>query len=323
MLKIGLSGQMFDDRSVWEHLEAAAKYGYDTVELRGTHVNPNTSAEMLEEIKSFLADKGITVNGLSCFTGNYALLDEDGCLTAFEALKKYVDIAELLSARSVRVWPGWIESAKASDEVFARAAKWMKKSAEYAKEKGILLFMEMHHGTLCDKADACLKLLEMIDCDNVGLTLDPVNLYQVPENYTHETVNKLKKYIFNVHIKDIVELATDSNPYCFEYSFYAKHIGRFTPVHYEERAQKQYFTHRRILQGGVDWHGVISALEGIGYDGAVVVESVQEGNQYLPSGANLAKVCMDDVKELLKGARTNRNWKKASHALNKSSKNGQ
>ena len=31
MFKIGLSGQMFDDRSVWDHLEAAAKYGYDTV----------------------------------------------------------------------------------------------------------------------------------------------------------------------------------------------------------------------------------------------------------------------------------------------------
>ena len=314
MFKIGLSGQMFDDRSIWDHLEAAAKYGYDTVELRSTHLNPGTSPDTLNEIKDFLSRKNISVNGLSCFTGNYALLDEDGCETAFEIFKKYVDIASFMSARSVRVWPGWIESCKADDDTFRKAAKWMQISADYAKEKGILLFMEMHHGTLCDKADASLRLLELIDRDNVGLTLDPVNLYQVPENYTHETITKLKKYIFNVHIKDIVKLDTGCHPYCFEYGFYAKHIGRFTPVHFEEREEKQYFTHRRILQGGVDWHGVISALEEIGYDGAIVVESVQEGNKFLPSGANLAKACMDDVKELLMGAKTNRNWKKYSHS---------
>ena len=314
MFKIGLSGQMFDDKSIWDHLEAAAKYGYDTVELRATHVNPNTPVALLQEIKSFLLENNISVNGLSCFTGNYALLDEERCLAAFETFKKFVDIAEYMNARSVRVWPGWIESAKADSQTVERASKWMRISADYAKEKGVLLFIEMHHGTLCDKADAALALLEAIDRNNVGLTFDPVNLYQVPENYVHETVRKLKKYIFNVHIKDIVKLDSGCHPYCFEYSFYAKHIGRFTPVHFEERAEKQYYTHRRILQGGVDWHGVISALDEIGYNGALVVESVQEGNKYMPSGANLAKACMDDVKELLKGARTNANWKKCSHS---------
>ncbi len=305
---------MFDDKSVWDHLEAAARYGYDTVELRSTHVNPNTPDALLAEIKSFLAEKNISVNGLSCFTGNYALLDEDGCETAFAAFKKYVDLAEFMNARSVRVWPGWIESAKADSATVEKAAKWMQKSADYAKEKGILIFIEMHHGTLCDRADASLRLLELIGRDNVGLTLDPVNLYQVPENYTHETVRKLKKHIFNVHIKDIVKLDSGNHPYSFEYGFYAGHIGRFTPVHFEEREKKQYFTHRRILQGGVDWYGVIDALTEIGYDGALVVESVSEGNKLMPSGANLAKACMDDVKELLYGARTNRNWKKSSHS---------
>ena len=37
MFKIGLSGQMFDAESIWDHLTAAA-CGYDTVELRSTHV---------------------------------------------------------------------------------------------------------------------------------------------------------------------------------------------------------------------------------------------------------------------------------------------
>ena len=68
MRKIGLSGQMFDDRSVWDHLEAAVRYGYDTVELRSTHVNPNMSPDTLSEIKNFLNDKNISVDSIVHYT---------------------------------------------------------------------------------------------------------------------------------------------------------------------------------------------------------------------------------------------------------------
>jgi sugar phosphate isomerase/epimerase len=46
----------------------------------------------------------------------------------------------------------------------------------------------------------------MIDEENVGLTLDPVNLYQVPTDYGEEAIKALGTHIFNVYLKDIVEL---------------------------------------------------------------------------------------------------------------------
>lgn len=312
MFKIGLSGQMFDAESIWDHLTAAAACGYETVELRSTHVKPGLPQETIEKIKAFLQKKGISVNALSCFTGNYGLLTDEEAEKAFETFKEYVALAVTLEAPMIRVWAAWQASAEADETVWERAAYWMKKSGEYAAEYGKKLVMEMHHGTLCDTADSSLRLLEMIGCDNVGLTLDPVNLYQVPENYTEKTIKKLGKHIFNVHIKDIIELQTGENPYCFEYGFYAGHIGRFTPVRYTPSETKRYFAHRLIGQGGVDWNGVIKALQDIGYAGALIVESVDEGNKYMPSGHNLAKQCIADVKNLLRAPRTNPNWHKVS-----------
>jgi len=312
MFTIGLSGQMFDDVSVWEHLTAAVAVGYKTVELRSTHINPYTDPHVIEAVAAYLKEHGITVNALSCFTGNYGLLSDEEAASAFEVFKQYVALADVFDAKMVRVWAAWQESAEAEAAVWEKAAYWMRRSGEYAATHDRKIVMEMHHGTLCDTADSSLKLLEMIGCDNVGLTLDPVNLYQVPENYTAKTIEKLSSHIFNVHIKDIVELQTDENPYCFEYGFYAKHIGRFTPVRYTPKAEKRYFEHRRINKGGVDWNGVVKALTKIGYDGALIVESVSEGNRYMPSYHNLARVCYKDVQDVVATVKTNANWHKVS-----------
>ena len=67
MFEIGLSGQMFDDLTVWDHLDAASSFGYTCVELRSTHVNPEIPMEELKKIRSTLEDKGLYTSCLSCF----------------------------------------------------------------------------------------------------------------------------------------------------------------------------------------------------------------------------------------------------------------
>ena len=140
----------------------------------------------------------------------------------------------------------------------------------------------------------------MIGEDNVGLTLDPVNLYQVPADYGEEAIRVLGKYIFNVHIKDVVELKTGDYPFTFPYSYYAKHIGRFAKVIPPQPFQKErYYCHRRINAGGVDWAHVLKSLSAHGYKGRLIVESVSETNRHMPSGKDLAEICYRDIKELL------------------------
>ena len=299
MFKLGLSGQMFDDASVWDHLRAAVEVGYADVELRSTHVGPGLAEHHLEEVRSFLRSEGLTVSSLSCFTGNYGLKTDEECGEALEELGRYVDLACMFDAEMVRIWPAWQESSSAPPSVWERAAAWMKKSARCAAERGRKLVMEMHHGTLCDTAPSSLRLLEMIGEDCVGVTLDPVNLYQVPSDYGEKAIRALGSRLFNVHIKDIVELSTGDYPYSFPYSYYAEHIGRFTRVIPPQNLKEErYYCHRRIGQGGVDWAHVLKSLKAVGYDGWVVVESVSETNRHMPSGRDLAEACHRDITAL-------------------------
>jgi sugar phosphate isomerase/epimerase len=300
MFELGLSGQMFDDRPVWDHLDAARRFGYRCVELRSTHVKPGFPKEELGRIRSTVEESGLYASCLSCFVGNYGLCSDEECEQAFETFKQYVELACFLNSEMIRVWPAWQESSSAPRSVWERAAVWMEKSARHAGRFHKKLVMEMHHGTLCDSAPSSLRLLKMIGEENVGLTLDPVNLYQVPADYGEEAIRSLGKYIFNVHIKDIVELQTGDDPYSFPYSYYAKHIGRFARVVPPSPLRKErYFCHRRINAGGVDWAHVLKSLKTNGYRGRLIVESVSETNRHMPSGRDLAEACYRDVQDLL------------------------
>jgi len=296
MFELGLSGQMFDDQTVWEHIDAARRSGYRCVELRSTHVKPGLPPADLKKIRSAVEDSGLYTSCLSCFTGNYGLFSDQECVHAFEVFKAYVELAALMESEMIRIWPAWQESSSAPDSVWDRAAEWMKNSAEYARKYDKKLVMEMHHGTLCDSAGSSLKLLRLIDEDNVGVTLDPVNLYQVPADYGEAVIRDLGSKLFNVHIKDIVELVSGDYPYHFTYSYYAKHIGRFTRVIPPQNlTQERYYCHRRINAGGIDWAHVLVSLKANGYNGRLVVESVSETNKHMPAGSDLAAACFADI----------------------------
>ena len=300
MFEIGLSGQMFDNDPVWHHLDAAARFGYRCVELRSTHVKPGMPAEEIARIRSTIRDKGLYTSCLSCFVGNYGLCSDAECEAAFETFKQYIDLANTVDSAMIRVWPAWQESSSAPAAVWERTAAWMKKSAQHAARFQKKLVMEIHHGTLCDSAESSLRLLRMIDEENVGLTLDPVNLYQVPADYGENAIASLGRHIFNVHIKDIVRLQAADYPYSFPYSYYAKHIGRFAKVVPPPADRpERYYCHRRINAGGVDWAHVLTSLRKFGYQGRLIVESVSETNRHMPSGKDLAEACYQDVMDLI------------------------
>ena len=298
--KISLSGQMFDQLTIWDHLEAAAAAGYSAIELRSTHANPNTYPGELDAIKAECEKNGLRILALSCFVGNFGLLDEAGCEAAYEVFKKYIALAERVGADMIRLWPAWVESAAASQEVWERAVNWCRKCSDYAAEHGKKIAMEMHHGTLCDTLEACKQLIGAIDRENAGFILDPVNLYQVPVEEAKPYIYELKEKIFIVHVKDIIRLPSGDYPYCFPYAYYAQHIGRFTKVVPPDASRVEYYAHRRINQGGVDWSGILKALTDIGYEGYLSVESVNEGNRLIPEGRALALACYEDLQGLIK-----------------------
>jgi len=134
-------------------------------------VKPGIPEDELGKIRSTIKDSGLYTSCLSCFVGNYGVCSDQECDRAFETFKQYVELARFLDAEMIRIWPAWQESFPPRVRL-AKAALWMKKSARHAGSPQKSCYGDASR-TLCDSAPSSLRLLKMIDEENVGLTLDP------------------------------------------------------------------------------------------------------------------------------------------------------
>lgn len=306
--KISLSGQMFDALPVWDHIEAAAAAGYTAIELRSTHANPNSDPVYLARVKEYCNQKNLKILALSCFVGNFGLNDDDTCQQLLDLFEEYLELACYMEAEYIRLWPAWQESASATEDVFERSVYWCRKCVDLAARKNKKVVFEIHHGTICDTPESSKRFIDAIDHKDAGLILDPVNLYQVPVEDIKQAVYLLADKIFIVHVKDIIRLPSGDFPYSFEYSFYAKHIGRFTKVIPPTEDRSDYYAHRRIGQGGLDWSGILTALKEINYQGYLTVESVNETNKLMPEERELALSCYEDLMAIIHTRSKQKSW---------------
>lgn len=302
---IVLGGNMYDDSSIEHFVKDAAAIGYQGVEIRGVGElkSGDIPRERAQQIGELLRHHKLTPTNLSLFVGNFACNTEEENAAEFAKWERYLEFASTIGCGMMRLNPGFQHSDEASEEDAAKAVRWFGRCADAAKDRGIRAVIEMHHGTLCDNADSSLAFIEAVGRSNVGLILDPVNLYQVPAEYGLQTIERLKSYIFNVHIKDIVRLNGAHYPWAFEYNDYVPHIGRYHRVIPKKNKDwERYYCHRLINQGGIDWYEVFQGLERIGYNGYLTVESVSKPGSDLPVHTTLARQCYDDVQHLLRTA---------------------
>ncbi|MBD2870054.1 sugar phosphate isomerase/epimerase [Paenibacillus sp. IB182493] len=299
---IVLGGNMYDDSSIEHFLKDAAAIGYEGVEIRGVGElqDGRISRERAEQIKGLLEGYRLAPTNLSLFAGNFACNTEDENKAELQKWERYLDFASTIGCGMMRLNPGFQHADEVSEDDFAKSVKWFRQCADLAADRNIRAVIEMHHGTLCDSADSSVAFVEAVERSNTGLILDPVNLYQVPADYGVETIKRLKPYLVNVHIKDIVGLKGAGYPWAFEYGDYVPHIGRYHRViPKKNKTEERYYCHRLINQGGIDWYEVFRGLKQIGYGGYLTVESVSKPGSELPVHGELAQQCYNDVQHLL------------------------
>jgi sugar phosphate isomerase/epimerase len=299
---IVLGGNMYDDSNIEHFVADAAAIGYQGVEIRGVGElqSGNIPRERVLQIRDLLLSSKLTPTNLSLFVGNFACNSEEENAAEYAKWEQYLEFATAIGCGMMRLNPGFQHSDEVSQEHFAKAVHWFQRSADAAQDRGVRVAIEMHHGTLCDSADSSLAFLEAVGRSNVGLILDPVNLYQVPTDYGIRTIERLKPYLYNVHIKDIVLLQGAEYPWAFEYGDYVPHIGRYHRVIPKRNKDgERYYCHRLINQGGIDWYEVFRGLERIKYGGYLTVESVSKPGSDLPVHGALARQCYNDVAHLL------------------------
>jgi L-ribulose-5-phosphate 3-epimerase len=118
-------------------------------------------------------------------------------------LRKWVDVAERLGATHVRVFSGPKPDGATMEQAIAMASETLKRGAEYAGSRGIILGLE-DDGGLTDHARETIQIVKGADSPWAGMNLDIGN-FRPPDVYGQ--IEASIPYAVSTHVK--TEMALD------------------------------------------------------------------------------------------------------------------
>jgi len=231
-------------------LAVFAAIGFKKVDLLGRppHFEHDTANLDLPALQHKVAGYGLTIANLASYSGNFAEGDESEKEAELARLKRTIDAAVILGARSVRVFRGGeLDDARNVPVI----APWFRKAAVYAEEKQIGMGIENHGGGITNDPDVFRELCQQVDSERFGMLYDPCNCHTQGGDY-RRMLDVMREHLIHVHIKD----------------------GTST-----------FSSHRTTMlgEGEIDIAWVLEQLDGMGYEGDITLEyehvdiPVQEG----------------------------------------------
>jgi sugar phosphate isomerase/epimerase len=118
-------------------------------------------------------------------------------------LRKWVDVAERLGATHVRVFSGSKPDGATMEQAIAMASETLKRGAEYAGSRGIILGLE-DDGGLTEFAKETIQIVKGADSPWAGMNLDIGN-FRPPDVYGQ--IDMSIPYAVSTHVK--TEMALD------------------------------------------------------------------------------------------------------------------
>lgn len=150
----------------------AVDFGVDGLDLT-VYWFPNTDDSFLLPLKGLAYRNGVEIYSISVRTDMCRPTAELREKEAAE-VKKWVDVAAKLGAGHIRVFGGNVPKGETED----RAAEWvvdvLRRSAEYAGSKGVILGLE-NHGGITERASRILQIVDTVNSPWVGVNLDTGN----------------------------------------------------------------------------------------------------------------------------------------------------
>ena len=120
-------------------------------------------------------------------------------LAELENIRKWVDVADRLGAGHVRVFGGNVPKGATEQQAIAWAAEVLKRGAEYAGSKGIMLGVENDYGLTVDAAPTA-AIVKQAATSWAGVNADTGNLRM--DGYKQLEI--LLPYVTSVHLKSHV-----------------------------------------------------------------------------------------------------------------------
>jgi len=222
-------------------VDRIADLGFDLIEVCVEDPSTIDTAAIRKRIDS--AGIGATVCGAFGPDRDMSADDADTRRNAIDYVKRCADIAAELGADIV-VGPmysavGRTRMAEPTERRAQRmlAAESIREAADHAGKHGVRLAIEplnRFETDLVNTVDQGIVLVEEVGCKNVGLLLDTFHM-NIEEKSIPDALRRAAKYIFEFH---------------------ACSSDRGTPG-----------------EDHLPWPGIVTALDDVGYDGAVVIEA--------------------------------------------------
>lgn len=114
----------------------------------------------------------------------------------FENIRKWVDVTDRLGAGHMRVFGGTIPKGASEEQAISWAVEVLKRGAEYAGERGIILGVE-DDGGLTTTAEPTVAIVQQTGSPWVGINVDSGNL---PRN-GYSQFEMMLPYATSVHLK--------------------------------------------------------------------------------------------------------------------------
>ena len=258
-MKTSLYTLTLNKRSIHEALRYTRDLGYKGVEIWGKepHVSCDTTPERAKEIRQIAEDYDLSIVSVASYVGRFSTKSDEECEKEYEDLKKYMDVLDNLGTDLMRISCGGPNAFLAQEYHYEKAAFWLQKCADFAAQAGKRLAMEIHNATLVESAEDAIKILNMIDRDNVGVIHDAGNMYISGNDFGAQSVELLGDKIFHVHVKDIERIHDKNLPASFYNS---------------TKNGNELFRYTLLNEGGTDHQPLFDALKKAGYKGYLSTE---------------------------------------------------
>lgn len=312
-MKIGVFTVLFQDKNFEEMLDHVAEAGVKAVEI-GTGGNPGNDfcdvdaliadEKLRQQFSDKIHQRGLTISALSCHD-NPISPNKAQAKQAQETFKKTVKLASLLDIPVVNTFSGVAGSDEKAEypnwpvtpwpTEYSEILKWQweeklipywKEAAQYAKEHGVKIGIELHAGFLVHTPYTLLKLREATN-DALGANLDPSHLWwQGIDPIAAIKILGEENAIHHFHAKDTYIDQENVNMY------------GLTDMQPYSEVKTRAWTFRTVGYGHATnlWGDIISALRMYGYDYVVSIEhedpimSIEEGFQKAVTNLNSVNI---------------------------------
>lgn len=192
MLRIGLTSVTFRQSSASEVIRYCRDCGISAIEWGSDVHVPVGDVLNAEQIKKECKTAGISISSYGTYyrCGTY----EDGA----KEFAKYIEIARILEAPTLRVWIGNRNFEDGDEEYIESIVSELQMLCDLAGKENMEIAGEFHGGTLCNTGKSALEMVERVNRDNFGMYFQYD--WNVSLEHNCENLKSFLPILKNVHV---------------------------------------------------------------------------------------------------------------------------